>query len=192
MFINDWKKDILTIPNLLSLFRLFLIPVYIIIYLNATEPKDYFLAGSILAVSCLTDMIDGQIARRFNMISNFGKFLDPLADKMTQLALTVTLSIRHPVLRFLLLPFLAKEIFQAVTALLLYRKGKGLPGAILPGKICTTVLFISFILLVLMPEMNIHYVHFLVMLDTFFLCYAFISYIFAFFGRNSKVQDLDS
>ena len=62
MVIKDWKKDILTIPNLLSLFRLVLIPVYIVIYLNAKNAADYYIAGGILAVSCLTDAIDGKIA----------------------------------------------------------------------------------------------------------------------------------
>ena len=61
MHIN-WKKEILTIPNLLSVFRLALIPVYITIYLNAVEPCDYYLAAGILALSCSTDMIDGYIA----------------------------------------------------------------------------------------------------------------------------------
>ena len=94
MFARGWRKELLTIPNMLSLFRLSLIPVYIFIYLNATSPRDYFLSGTILAVSCLTDMIDGQIARRFNMITNIGKILDPVADKLTQLALTVCLSVK--------------------------------------------------------------------------------------------------
>ena len=59
MFINDWKKEVFTIPNMLSLFRLVLIPIYVVIYLNAVELKDSFLAAAILAVSCLTDLIDG-------------------------------------------------------------------------------------------------------------------------------------
>ena len=189
MFLSNWKKDILTIPNMLSMLRLLLIPVYIIIYTNAQQPKDYFLAGTILALSCLTDAIDGQIARRFNMISNFGKFLDPLADKLTQLALMLSLSMHYPMLRLVLLFFLAKEFFQAISAFLLFRKGKALPGAILPGKICTFVLFTSFILLVLMPDLDLRIVNIIGMVDAFFLCYAFISYIFAFFGKNSKVQD---
>lgn len=76
MIIKDWKKEILTIPNLLSIFRLLLIPVYVVIYLNATEPMHYTIAGLILAVSCLTDLIDGKIARKFNMITTVGKFLE--------------------------------------------------------------------------------------------------------------------
>ena len=75
MFIKDWKKEIFTIPNMLSLFRLVLIPVYVFIYLNADGQDDYFLAAAILAVSCLTDLIDGKIARHFNMISTVGKIL---------------------------------------------------------------------------------------------------------------------
>ena len=189
MFINHWKKDILTIPNLLSLLRLGLIPIYIVIYLDASRPSDYFLAGSILAFSCLTDAADGYIARRFHMISNFGKLLDPLADKLTQLTLMLTLSLRHPVMRFVVLFFLMKESFQVVTSFLFFRKGKALPGAILPGKISTSVLFFSFILLVLIPEMKSPTLCVIAAMDAFFLCYAFISYVFAFFGPDSMVQD---
>ena len=91
MPIKNWKKEILTIPNLLSLFRLVLIPVYVTIYLNAKETTDYFIAAMILAVSCLTDLVDGKIARHFNMISTLGKILDPLADKATQFTLIIWL-----------------------------------------------------------------------------------------------------
>lgn len=192
MFIKDWKKDILTIPNMLSLFRLALIPVYTIIYLNASEPREYFLSGAILAVSCLTDMIDGQIARRFNMISNLGKVLDPLADKMTQLALTISLSIKYPALRGVLVLFLIKELFQTIVMCIMFRRGKVLPGAIMPGKICTTVLFVSLILLVLLPELSLQTVNAIAVIDAIFLSYAFISYIFAYFGKNTRLQDFEA
>ena len=95
MIIKDWKKDLFTIPNWLSLFRLMLIPVYVVIYLNAAEPVDYAVAAAILAISCLTDAIDGKIARKYNMISTIGKFLDPLADKLTQFTLIVCLAVKY-------------------------------------------------------------------------------------------------
>ena len=94
MIIKDWKKEILTIPNLLSFFRLILIPVYMSIYLDAQETRDYVFAGTILAISCATDAVDGKIARKFNMITTFGKFLDPLADKLTQFALLLCLRLK--------------------------------------------------------------------------------------------------
>lgn len=192
MFIKDWKKEILTIPNLLSLFRLALLPVYVYIYLNATETPQYIIAGSIMAVSCLTDMIDGKIARRYNMVSNLGKILDPFADKVTQFTLTLCLSVRYPVLHPVLLLFVVKEFFQAVAGLINLRKGKMLPGALMAGKVCTTVLFVSLIALVLFPQMNPVFVDVIAVIDGIFLLFSFISYILAYYGKNTKVQDLDS
>lgn len=189
MFIRDWKREVFTIPNMLSLFRLLLIPVYTIIYLNAREMQDYFLAASILAVSCLTDMIDGKIARHFDMISNVGKVLDPLADKLTQLSLTVCLSVRYPVLRGVLILFVIKELFQVITVYIMFRKGKVLPGALFAGKICTTVLFVSFIILILMPSLPMNVVTAIALVDAAFLANAFINYFLAFFGKNQKLQD---
>ena len=84
MFSEKWKEELFTIPNLLSLLRIALIPVYISLYLKATKEADYLLAGSVLALSCMTDVADGIIARRFHWITNVGKVLDPLADKLTQ------------------------------------------------------------------------------------------------------------
>ena len=188
--IKDWKKELFTIPNLLSLFRLALIPVYVNIYLNATEIRHYHIAGGILAVSCLTDMVDGMIARHFNMISTVGKVLDPLADKVTQLAITVCLSVRYPQLRGVLVLFLAKELFQLIAALINLRRGKMLSGALMAGKICTTVLFVSLIAMVLFPELPIWVVDCIALVDSAFLCLAFVSYILAFFGKHAKVEDV--
>lgn len=192
MFMKDWKKEVFTIPNMLSLFRLVLIPVYVVIYLNATEMQEYFLAAAILAVSCLTDMIDGKIARHFNMISTVGKILDPIADKATQFTLTLCLSIKYPVLRFVLVLFVVKEGFQGIAGLINLRRGKILPGALLAGKICTTVLFVSLILLVLMPELSETVVNAIAIIDFLFLAISFISYILAYYGKHTKVQDMDT
>lgn len=192
MFIHDWKKEVFTIPNILSLFRLLLIPVYMIIYLNATILQDYFLAGGILALSCFTDMIDGQVARRFHMSSTLGKILDPVADKLTQFTLTFCLSIKYPVLRYVLILFVVKESFQAIVGFVHLCNRKMLSGALPAGKICTTVLFLSLILLVLFPQLDQTVVDLVAITDTVFLSYAFIHYFLAYFGRNSDVQNLDN
>ena len=131
MFVKDWKKEILTIPNLLSLFRLVLIPVYVLIYLNAKEDTDYYIAAGILAVSCLTDLIDGKIARHFNMISTVGKILDPLADKATQFTLILCLSMKHNILWYLVALFVVKEGFQLIAGSINLHKGKMLKGALI-------------------------------------------------------------
>lgn len=192
MLIKNWKKEIFTIPNLLSLFRLLLIPVYVNIYLNAQTPADYYKAGLILAASCTTDMIDGKIARHFNMITTVGKVLDPLADKLTQLAVTICLSLRYEVLRPVLILFLVKEIFQVVAAVMNLRKGKVLDGALMVGKVCTTVLFLSLIILVLFPNIPMDIVNGIAIIDCSFLAVTFMDYVRAFFGKNAKVHDIDS
>ena len=192
MFIKDWKKEVFTIPNLLSLFRLALIPVYIAVYLNAEEDWQYYVAGAILAVSCVTDLIDGKIARRFHMISTVGKVLDPLADKATQFTLTLCLSVHYPALRPVLVLFVIKEGFQLIVGIIHFRKGKMLPGALMAGKICTTILFVSLIALVLFPGIPRGAVNAIALVDTGFLIFSFISYILAYFGKNTKVQDMDT
>ena len=190
--IKDWKKDILTIPNLFSLFRLMLIPVYMVIYLNATEMRDYITAAVILAVSCLTDLIDGKIARKFNMISTVGKILDPLADKATQFTLIICLSVKYPVLWNLVILFVVKESFQLIAGLITLRKGRMLTGALITGKVCTTILFVSLIVLILIPEIGKSVVNVITIVDAVFMLIAFADYIHAYFGHGNQVQDLEN
>ena len=121
---HNWKKEIFSIPNILSLFRLLLIPVYTVLFLRAENPSDYWLAAGVLAVSTLTDMVDGKIARRFHMITNLGKILDPVADKATQCTLLVCLAVRHPVLWYVLALFVAKEGFMLVMGIVNLRRKK--------------------------------------------------------------------
>ncbi len=191
MFVKNWKKEIYTIPNLLSLFRLVLIPVYVAIYLNADSTADYYLAAGILAVSCLTDLIDGKVARHFNMISTLGKVLDPLADKATQFTLIICLTIRYPVLWYLVGLFVVKESFQLIAGSINLRKGKMLKGALIGGKVCTTVLFVSLILMVMLPTLKIETVNIIVLVDGIFMLIAFGDYLTAYFFREHKFQSLE-
>ncbi len=190
MTINDWKKDLFTIPNLLSLFRLVLIPVYIVIYLNADSDSDYYIAAGILAVSCLTDLIDGKIARHFNMISNTGRILDPFADKATQFALIICLTIKHPVLLILIGLFLIKEVYQLVAGLLILRQGKILSGALLAGKISTTVLFVSLILLVMLPNIADIWVNIITAVNCVCMLISFFGYVRIYYTHSPMIQEI--
>lgn len=192
MLVKNWKKEIFTIPNLLSLFRLALIPVYMNIYLNAKVPEDYTLAGMILAVSCFTDLLDGKIARKFNMISNLGKVLDPLCDKLTQLALIICLSARYVALKYLLPFFLVKEFWQLFAMIGNLKKGKALDGALMSGKVSTTVLFSTLVLMVLWPTMSEKVATILTTVCFIFLLIAFVDYIRAYFGVNKKIHDVEA
>ena len=190
MIIKDWKKDLFTIPNLLSLFRLVLIPVYVSIYLKAEDMVDYAIAAGILAVSCLTDMIDGKIARHFNMISTIGKVLDPVADKATQFTLTVCLAVKHPVLWHLAGLFVLKEGFQLIAGIIAFCQGKMLSGALVTGKVCTCVLFVSLILLVLLPDLNPKVIDIITLIDSVFMMISFVHYAIVYFKKSPMIQDL--
>ena len=140
---NNTQNKILTIPNLLSLFRLLLIPVIIWLY---TVRKDYFPAGALLILSGLTDLADGFIARHFKAVSNVGKILDPLADKVVQAAMLFCLITRFPLMAAPFGVLVLKEIFIGTTGLLMIRKTGKVVGADFHGKVATTLLYAMMIL----------------------------------------------
>ena len=181
----------MTTASKITLVRVVLIPVYIVIYLRAKTAADYYIAAGILAVSCLTDLIDGKIARHFNMISNTGKILDPLADKATQFTLIVCLTIKHPVLLILIALFVVKEGFQLVAGFMILRRGKILSGALLSGKICTTVLFISLILMVMIPQMNEFMINILTAINCVFMLISFVGYARIYYTQSPMIQEID-
>lgn len=191
MVIKDWKRDFFTIPNMLSFFRLGLIPVYVLVYLRASEFIDHIIAASILAVSCLTDMVDGQIARRFHMISTFGKFIDPVADKCTQFTLLVCLAIKYPLLWILASLMVFKEGFQLVAGIIQFRKGKMLTGALITGKICTAILFVSLIIMVLIPRIPAAVVTWITAVNGTLLAISFAHYGYTYFTQSNKIQYLE-
>ena len=187
----NWKKEILTIPNLLSLFRLLLIPLYITLYQRATASVDYIIAAAVLAISCLTDMIDGKVARKFNQITMLGKFLDPLADKATQFSLIVCLALKYPVLLYLIILFVVKESFQLIAGSINLKKGRMLKGALISGKICTAVLFVSLIFMIMVPNLQDATVNLIAAVDAVFMLVSLGNYLFTYFSRENKFQDLD-
>ena len=98
-------------------------------------------------------MIDGKIARKFHMISNLGKILTRWPTRLPEFTLIICLAVKHPALWYLVGLFIIKEGFQAIAGMILLRSGRILKGALITGKVCTTVLFISLIALVLLPEL---------------------------------------
>ena len=116
---NNYKNKIITIPNLLSLFRLCLIPVILWLYISK---KDYLGTLIVLMISGITDVLDGIIARKCNMISDFGKAFDPIADKLTQAAMLSCLVMRF---KYMIVPLgmlVIKEVFTGITAIISIRK----------------------------------------------------------------------
>ena len=163
------------------------------IYLNAVNASDYYLSAAILAVSCLTDMIDGKIARHFNMISTVGKVLDPFADKLTQFTLAVCLAVQYPIVWAMVILIFVKEIFQLIAGIVVFRRGRMLKGALIAGKVCTTVLFVSLIVMVLTPPQYLSntVVSIVTAVDVVFLLISFVSYARAYYKHSPMIENLE-
>jgi cardiolipin synthase len=125
------------------------------------------------------------------MISTVGEILDPLADKATQFTLILCLAMKYPVLWYLVALFVVKESFQLIAGSVSLRKGKMLKGALISGKICTTVLFVSLILMVMIPNLPEKTVNIMAIVDAAFMLIAFFDYMITYFKRESKFQTLD-
>ena len=137
------NKNIFTIPNTLSMFRLLLLPVIVYMYINQ---KDYVLTGILLLVSGITDLLDGYTARTFNMMSDLGKILDPVADKATQAVVLLCLVTRF---RWLVIPFICiviKELFMSCVGMVVIKKTGEVHGAVWHGKVATFMLDFMIIL----------------------------------------------
>lgn len=135
---SKYQKKILTIPNVLSFFRLCLIPV--IVWLYCVE-EDSLWTMLVLILSGVTDVVDGIIARRCGMVSDFGKAFDPVADKLTQIAMLFCLVTRFPLMMIPLVILVIKEIIAAVTGLLTIKKTNEVMGAVWHGKATTVLLY---------------------------------------------------
>lgn len=148
---NINKKELLSIPNCMSYFRILLIPLFCITYIRVDSRMDYYMAAGIIVISGVTDFLDGKIARKFHMITEFGKLIDPVADKLTHGAIAFCLSLRYHYMKYLFLVMVLKEGFMLVMGVINLRHGKKLDGAKMYGKICTTTLFIVLAALVFFP-----------------------------------------
>lgn len=115
---NKLKQYCKHIPNALTILRFILIPFIII----AIAKDKYIESFIFLTISGLTDVLDGFIARKFNFITNFGKLIDPLADKTTQIAILVTLSLKNIIPIWILIIVFVKEFAMISGASFLYGK----------------------------------------------------------------------
>ena len=144
------KKDqILTIPNLLSVIRLLMIPLIIWLYCDA---QRYHAAVGVILLSGLTDIADGIIARKFNMVSDFGKIFDPVADKLTQAALIICLATRYKLMIPLIIEFALREIAMLILGYLAIRKKDKVNSSQWFGKLTTVMVYVVMSVLILFPR----------------------------------------
>lgn len=145
------KKELFSIPNLIGYFRILMLPVFLYTYYHAKTRQEYLITFVILAVIFLSDAADGYIARTYNMITDFGKILDPVADKLVQGTLALAVALRHPLMKVFFVVFFCKEVYMAVMGAYLLKVKSSLNGAQWYGKVCTAIVDVSILILLFVP-----------------------------------------
>lgn len=141
----------MNIPNILSLFRMCLVPVFVLVFFSghdhaiAYAAAVYFLAGA-------TDVLDGFIARRFNLITKLGKILDPLADKLMTITVFICICIRGIIPWWLIVLLFAKDLLMVIGGIKLYREVSGVFASNVLGKATTVLLVLGGIVMMLFND----------------------------------------
>ncbi len=176
-------KDIFKIPNILSIFRIILIPVFLYFYF-VKEPFIYA-SFTVVAISFLTDVVDGAVARKYNLITELGRILDPLADKLTQVAILLALWIDHRIPVIVPIIVVCKELTMLLGAI--YIKGQ-LKSNVLSsniwGKCATGTFYLSIALFLL----NIPFAQYVLFLSVALMIVAFISYAYGAFALKNEIK----
>ena len=137
------------IPNILTLARFVLIPVIVSFLMT----EDYLMAFAFLTLSGLTDILDGFIARKFNFITNFGKLIDPLADKATQMSVLTALMIQQVIPMWILIIVLLKEFIMICGASFLYGKDLVVSSKWY-GKLSTVLFYVAIVASLFIRQFN--------------------------------------
>ncbi len=184
------RQELLTIPNILTYFRFLFIPVFVWQYVG----EHYFMAGFALALSGLTDLFDGKIARKYNMITEIGILLDPVADKLTEGAVLLCLAIKYPMAWILIGVYLLKEGFMTIAGAVMLRKKKKLGGAMWFGKVCTAVFYLITLVLTFSPNIPKNTVILLMTICGVMMLFTFVQYAIVYFhmAKNPRTGSFDS
>jgi len=176
----------MNIPNCLSFLRILLLPFFIYFFLKG----DWTAVAIFLIISGLSDFLDGLIARKFNQITELGKILDPVADKMTQASVAVCMAyhFRHVTILIILLSlFVIKEVTMLLGTILLFRKGTRPTPARWYGKVATGCFYASMIFIIFLEAFNYQNMTLtivLTVLSAALMIYAFVRYVFVFLSLS--------
>lgn len=163
-------KNILTIPNIISFIRLLLIPFFAIFYFADNIEEHYTWCIFIVLLSGLSDVVDGFIARKCNMVSDLGKILDPIADKLTQVVILLCLAINHPSLLPMFGVLFLKELVTLFAAIYVLSNGTKPISAKWWGKLSTIVIFLTMVYTVLLDIYSISVIPLYILVTASIIC----------------------
>lgn len=160
------------IPNILTIIRFILIPFIVISIFQG----DYISGIILFTISGVTDVLDGFIARKFNLISNFGKLMDPLADKLTQIAVLTSITLVRIIPVWILVIVVLKELIMVMGASFLYGKDVVVYSKWY-GKLATVLFYIAIVCSLLLKQFALTGIW--QQLDFLLYCLALVTTVFA-------------
>ncbi len=175
---------------MMGYFRILMLPVFMFFYLKVETigDRNYIIALVALLLSILSDLFDGKIARKFNMVTDWGKMLDPIADKLTQGVLAITLGIKitakigQPLMWIFFGIFLIKELYQGLIGIYIIKKKNFVQAAKWFGKFSTGGVDMTFFALLLFPNIPVHVVKILCWMVILVILYSFFCYVLYHIG----------
>jgi len=179
------------IPNILSIIRLLMAPVFVLVYFSGRQYANLLAAALYIAAS-VTDIIDGIIARKFNMTSELGKILDPLGDKVMTFTVLICITVSRLIPVWVVLIFAIKEILMGLGGLFLHRKVSNIPHSNYLGKAATVVFFLTCTALMIFPQIPKDVTNLMVAAAILIMLIAFCSYIRTFAGIVKKGDSTDA
>ena len=181
------KNNRLNIPNILSIFRLCMVPVFVLVYFMCAEGSSHYAALIVYAVAQGTDVADGYIARKYNMVTRLGRILDPLADKLMSFTVLVCLIISHKYLWWAAAIIFLKECLMGIGALVQYKRITDVPPANIFGKASTVYFYCLFIIILLLRNLQPTLLSVLFGIGVALTLIAFATYIFTFIKLTRTV-----
>lgn len=175
----------MNIPNILTAMRFVLVPFFGYYLFN----EQYSVAVILFLLAGITDVLDGVIARKFNMITSWGKLADPMADKLMQLTALTILTIQQIIPLPVLIIVVAKESFMVAGSILLYKKIKFVAQANWYGKLATVVFFLAIMMTIAIKSGTLvnNYTDTLVNVSVII---AVLSTLFAFFMYSMEFKKI--
>ncbi|MCL2031499.1 MAG: CDP-alcohol phosphatidyltransferase family protein [Oscillospiraceae bacterium] len=180
------KKSSLNIPNMLSIFRLCMIPVFVMAYFGAGEDGPRYHALIIYIIAQGTDVIDGYLARKLDQITRLGRVLDPLADKLMSFTVLICLVIVHPYLWWAAAVVFLKESLMGIGALVQYKRITEVPPSNRFGKLAIVYFYCLYIVTMLYHDMPPVALHIIVGVGVVLTLTAFATYVAAFVKQSRK------
>ena len=195
---EDTKNTIINLPNMITIFRIVLVPVLFLLLLFSPGKLQSFFAGLVFSVASISDCVDGYLARRMNLVTDFGKFLDPLADK---LLVGVALIMMIPLGRvplWIVVIILGREVMVTLLRVISLKNGNTVIEASMTGKYKTGFQIAAIIPLLFHYEYNLglNYFNFSVNFHVVGMAFLYaaliltiwtgVDYLYKFFKMSSK------